>query len=323
MRASRLLSILMLLQQRGRANAPTLAQALGVSMRTVLRDIDQLSAAGVPIWSDRGREGGFQLRAGWSTQLNGLTEAESHALMLAGLPRAATELGLGSASASARLKMFAAVPSNLRTEAIRVGARLHIDPVEWYRSPVAPIHLPAIAAAVWAQKVIEVRYESWEGVKQRALHPLGLVLKAGVWYCIARAAGSKSPRTYKLASIQSLRVSDELFSYPQKFDLETYWQQSIKRFERDIYTAEATLRVSQVGFKRLSEISAAIAHAAAQSRIDDASKKGWSRITIPVESIDHAARQLLGLGVEVQVIAPEALRDAVRTMAKKIVQFYG
>src|SRR5579863_9379665 len=128
MKASRLLSIMMMLQARGRMTAPALAEALEVSERTILRDIDQLSTSGVPIWGDRGRGGGFQLREGWSTDLTGLTENEVQALFLAGLPEPATELGLGGAATSARLKMIASLPPQWREQAEHVSSRLHVDP---------------------------------------------------------------------------------------------------------------------------------------------------------------------------------------------------
>ena len=188
MQASRLLSILMLLQARGRMTTPVLAQLLEVSERTIARDIDQLSAAGVPVWGERGRHGGFQLRAGWSTQLNGLTEAEVNALFLAGLPDAATELGLGSAAASARLKVIAGLPTAWREQATRVGERLHIDPVDWYRVAETPERLREVADAVWATRSIHLRYQSWERLSERELDPLGLVLKAVAGYLLARSS---------------------------------------------------------------------------------------------------------------------------------------
>jgi predicted DNA-binding transcriptional regulator YafY len=163
---------MMLLQTRGRMTAPALAAELEVSQRTILRDIDQLSASGVPVWSDRGRDGGFQLQSGWSTQLTGLTEAEAQALFLAGVPSAATELGLGGASASAQLKMLAALPESLRADAQRVSARLHVDAIDWFRTTSTPAHLQAVAEAVWHQRVINMRYQSWTGVKDRT----------GIWW---------------------------------------------------------------------------------------------------------------------------------------------
>lgn len=320
MRASRLLSILMLLQTRGRLSAPALAAELEVSTRTILRDIDQLSAAGVPVWADRGRDGGFVLQEGWSTQLTGLTGDEAQALSLAGLPKAATELGLGHAAASAHLKMVAALPVNLRADAERVASRLHIDPVEWYRSAAPPPHLQAVADAVWRQRVLHIQYESWNGVRHRALKPLGLVLKAGVWYLAALSDGNEQPRTYRLSGIQQLSPGKS-FAYPKRFRLAAYWQEATQGFEAGIYKGQATVLATVQGIRRLKELSAAVAEAVARSATTDAG--GWTRLTLPIESIEHAADQFLGLGAEVQVLAPAALRRLMQTRLRALSALYG
>src|SRR5687768_8406307 len=200
MRASRLLSTLMLLQSHGRMSAQALADALEVSVRTVYRDVDELSAAGVPVWAERGRQGGFQLQPGWRTRVDGLTGPEAQAMFLGGLPGPAAQLGLGEAMASAQLKLMAALPADWREDARRVSSRFHLDPIDWYRGPAAADHLPAIAQAVWQERRIAVRYESWKGVVERTLEPLGLVLKAGVWYVVAAVAGNDA-RTYRLSNI--------------------------------------------------------------------------------------------------------------------------
>jgi predicted DNA-binding transcriptional regulator YafY len=322
MRASRLLSILMLLQTRGRMSAPSLAAELEVSERTILRDIDQLSAAGVPVWSDRGRDGGFQLREGWSTELTGLTEAEAQALFLAGLPSAATELGLGSASASARLKMLAAVPIALREDALRVSARLHIDPVDWYRAAMTPAYLKAVADAVWHQHALSIRYESWTGVKNRVVKPLGLILKAGIWYMAALADAAKEPRIYRLTNIQTLSILDGTFKHPKKFNLAEFWQRATRQFERDIYRDEATLRVTARGMKLLKEMSAAISSAATQSALADSRDTSWTSVTVPIESIEHAAHQLLSIGADVEVLRPLALRKRIHEHIRALGHLY-
>ncbi len=219
MQASRLLSILMLLQARGRMTAAALAQALEVSQRTILRDVDQLSAAGVPLWAERGRQGGLVLREGWSTQLTGMTETESQALLLAGLPGPATALGLGAAATSARLKMLASLPSAWREQAARVGERLHIDPTDWYRTPDAPLFLREVADAVWRGRRLGIDYESWRAALRRDVEPLGLVLKAGAWYLLARTVGQTACRTYRLSSLRAVHVGTQSFVRPRGFDL--------------------------------------------------------------------------------------------------------
>ncbi len=314
MQASRLLSILMLLQARGRMTAPALAQALEVSVRTVLRDIDQLSAAGVPLWGERGRQGGFQLREGWSTQLTGMTEPEARALLLAGLPGPATELGLGSAAASARLKMVASLPVEWREQADRVGQRLHIDPVDWYRTQDAPRFLREVADAVWRARRIQVRYESWKGETRRMLEPLGLVLKAGAWYLVARAvkaAGTRDPsvRTYRLASLMELEVG-AAFRRPRAFDLAATWQASAARFESELRAVDVRVRVTPRGLKWL-----------ANARLPFSDRDG-DEVTVRVESVEQGARQLLAFGGEIEVLSPPALRHALAQQATAVLAHY-
>ena len=310
MKASRLLSILMLLQSKGRLSAPALGRALEVSPRTILRDIDQLSAAGVPVWGEAGRSGGFQLREGWSTSLTGLTEPESQALLLAGLPAAATDLGLGAPAASARLKLLAALPAEWRSQAERVASRLHVDPVDWYRGAETPDCLQAAADAVWNARRIAVRYESWRGRSERELEPLGLVTKAGTWYLAARARGMKEARTYRLASVQSMRVLPGHFARPRHFDLADYWRNARARFEAQLHPMEALVGLSPraQGWMRHERTAA--------PQVTDASPQplppGWICVRLPIESIEHGSRRVLALGAEALVLAPPALRQKVQ-----------
>jgi len=312
MRASRLLSLLMLLQSRGRMSAQALAEALEVSVRTIHRDVDELSAAGVPIWADRGRLGGFQLQAGWRTKVDGLTAPEAQAMFLGGLPGPASELGLGEAMASAQLKLLAALPDGWREDARRVSARFHLDPIDWYRGPSATDHLPAIAQAVWSERRVAMRYESWKGEVSRRVDPLGLVLKAGIWYLAAQVAKSDKAgvRTYRLSNILELEVTDEAFERPADFDLGAWWLASTKRFEKELATGTAQLRVTTSGMKALRELGAAVAQAADASA-GEPDEEGWRRVTIPIESIPHAAAQVLRLGAQAEVLKPAALRRAL------------
>jgi len=315
-KASRLLSILMLLQARTRMTAPALARLLEVSERTVLRDIDQLSAAGVPVWGERGRNGGFLLRAGWSTDLTGLTEAEASALFLAGLPDAATELGLGAAAASARLKVIAGLPAPWREQAGRVADRLHIDPIDWYRVAETPARLREVVAAVWSSRRIEVRYQSWDRVSERQLDPLGVVLKAGAWYLVARSVRSQRIATYRLANVQQLEVSDTCFERPRNFQLAHYWTESIVRFEAELNRLKAHARLSPRGASWLANARLKCVPCGASG---DAIN-GWREVLIPIESIEHGARQLLALGAEIEVLGPPELRQQLARIAHAVLQ---
>ncbi len=320
MQASRLLSVLMLLQARGRMSAQALAAELEVSVRTTHRDIDQLSAAGVPVYADRGRLGGFQLQDGWRTRLTGLTAPESRALFLSGLAGPAAELGLGEAVASARLKVLATLPPEWQADAQHVNARFHLDAVDWFHSAARTEHLGAVADAVWRARRLHVRYESWNGVRERDLEPLGLVLKAGIWYLAARAGPGAAPRTYRVSNILALTTLEQHFSVPRGFDLAAYWQESTRRFETGVYNETAELRVSPRGLRLLREFSTAVAEAVDRSAVKD--RRGWLRVNVPIESVAHAANQLINLGADAEVLAPAGLRAQLRLTALRLVKLY-
>jgi biotin operon repressor len=162
MRASRLVSILLLLQSNGRMTAQELADELEVSVRTVYRDMDSLGAAGIPLYGEAGHEGGYRLIEGYRTRLTGLTTGEAESLFLTGLPSAAADLGLGASVAAAQLKLMAALPPELRDRAGRVAERFHLDAPSWYRDADSAPQLGGVAAAVWDQRVIRIRYLRWE-----------------------------------------------------------------------------------------------------------------------------------------------------------------
>lgn len=319
MRASRLLSILLLLQTRGRMTAEALAAEFEVSVRTIYRDIDQLSAAGAPVYADRGRAGGFQLMDGYRTRLTGLTDAEAETLFLGGLSGPAAQMGFSGAVTTMQLKLLAALPPERQAAAERLAGRFHLDPVGWYQNADEAERLPAIAQAVWTCRRITVRYESWKGEVSRELEPLGLILKAGLWYLAARAVeGRREPRTYRVSNILELSVSEATFERPAGFDLAAWWAETSRRFEADIFTGTATLKLSGTGLKRLAKLGAQQARLAATADAGD----GWTEVTVPIESVEHAATDFLRLGPEAEVLAPPALREAMRGVAGRLAEIY-
>jgi predicted DNA-binding transcriptional regulator YafY len=318
--ASRLLTIQMLLQSRGRLSARVLAEELQVSIRTLHRDVDQLGAAGVPIYAERGRSGGFALLDGWKTSLTGLTKSESQAVLLSGLAAPAAQLGLGAEVKAAQLKLLSAVPTAWREHARIVSDRLHLDPVDWYHEQEPVPHLSLAAEAVWKDLRLAMRYESWKHTSKRSVSPLGLVLKGGTWYLVAMLRDE--PRTFRVANILSARLLDEPARRPKSFDLAAYWADSIRRFERDLYTVEATVLATDAGLKGLSGLGAAAARAVAAAA-GPGSTAERVKLRIPIESIEHATGQLLRLAPDVEVLAPAALRAAMIKRLKKIVRLYG
>jgi predicted DNA-binding transcriptional regulator YafY len=313
MRASRLLSILLMLQTRGRLTAESLAETFEVSVRTVYRDIEQLSAAGVPVYADRGPGGGFQLLDGFRTKLTGLTENEAETLFLSGLPGPATQLGLADQLLSAQLKLSAALPERSRTSAQKMAQRFHLDPVGWFRSSDQARLLPTLAHAVWTETVIEIAYRRGQGTVTRRIHPLGLVLKAGTWYVVAERSGER--RTYRAANIEWLTPTGDHFTRPKDFDLVRFWTESSRAFEVGLYREQAVLRASPRAMMRLERLGATVTEAA-RDTAEDPDDEGWVRVTIPIESVDQAAIDLLMLGTEAEVLKPRELRRRIATAAR-------
>ena len=320
MRASRLLTILMILQTRGRTSAELLADELEVSVRTVYRDIDQLSAAGVPVYAETGRNGGFALLDGWKTRLNGLTAPEARALFFSGLPGPAGELGLGDEAAQAELKLLAALPADWQAEARRMSSRFHLDPRGWFQPGYKPEFLKLVAEAVWSETRIAIRYESWKDVKDRVIEPLGLVLKGGVWYVVAQRDGNA--RTYRLSQIHALGPTGETFTRPKNFDLPSHWQEATKQFERDIYVDKARVRASDLGRRRLKDLSETV-KLAVEAAIITPDADGWAELEVPIEEIGWAAREMIRMGAEVEVLAPPELRERVMAAALRLASLYG
>jgi predicted DNA-binding transcriptional regulator YafY len=314
MLASRLLSILMLLQTRGRISASRMAAEFEVSVRTIHRDIDQLSAAGIPVYADRGRSGGFQLMDGYRTKLTGLTKSEAEALLLAGLPGPAAQLGLSDLLSAARLKLLAALPANLQRDAERVASRFHLDPAGWFRGTDPLPALQTVAQAVWTGRFLKIRYRNSGEEYPRKLGPLGLVLKGGVWYLVAQSG--KAVRTYRIAQIATAEVTEEDFARPKHFDLAAHWNEASRAYEASLYQEQADVRLSPRGMELIGLLGPHVAQAAAKSA--KRSGQGWTRCTVPIESVDQGAREFMRLGEEIEVFGPPALRARIAEVSTLI-----
>jgi predicted DNA-binding transcriptional regulator YafY len=321
MLASRLLSILMLLQTRGRMSASQLAEELEVTVRTVHRDIDQLSAAGVPVYADRGRHGGFQLQDGYRTLLTGLNQSEAETLFLAGLPGPAAQMGLADVLSTARLKLLAALPANIQPSAERIAARFHLDTGAWFHSVDQLPSLPVIAHAVWGERMLKMRYHpsGQTDARQRKVAPLGLVLKGGVWYLVAQ--NSRSICTYRAVNIHDAEICDESFTRPRQFDLVAHWEKSVREYEAGVYHDYADVRLSPIGLKRLSLLGPYVTSAASKTA-GKPDRKGWIRCKLPIESLDFGVRELLRLGDQVIVLGPPALRAELAQTADRIARLH-
>lgn len=321
MKADRLVSILLLLQTRGRMTAAQLADELEVSVRTVYRDVEALHTAGIPLYGDAGHAGGYRLLDGYRTRLTGLTAPEAEALFLAGAPGPAAALGLGPVLAAAQLKVRAALPAELRPHADRVGARFHLDAPGWYARPDDVPHLTAVAAAVWDSRVLHVRYRRWRAPTEveRSLRPYGLVLKAGRWYVIAAPADSEGPpRTYRVDQILQLTATQAQFEIPQDFDLPAYWKSYQESFHARLHQGEAVVRLAPHAVSRLTGPAGRAAEATGRIEPGDLDGEGWIRAVLPIESVDHAHDEFLRMGADIEVLAPPELRARLAATAKKL-----
>jgi predicted DNA-binding transcriptional regulator YafY len=317
MLASRLLSILLMLQTRGRMSAAELSRHFEVSVRTIHRDIDQLSAAGIPVYAERGRAGGFQLMDGFRTKLTGMTEAEAETPLLAGLPGPVEDLGLADLLATAQLKLMASLPAGVRAE--RVAKRFHLDTVAWFRASEKAEHLQTVARAIWEDRALLIHYRSGGEVRVREVSPLGLVLKSGVWYLVA--ARGERRLTYRAANIVGAELLDDTFVRPPDFDLAAHWTEAARKYETGRFTEAATVRLSPRGRQMLDLLGADVADRARLSA-GPPDEAGWVRCDIPIESIEVGVGDLLRLGADVEVLAPTALRAAFGETLDQLTRLY-
>ncbi|MET8153393.1 YafY family protein [Actinoplanes sp. NPDC049668] len=322
MRASRLVSLLLLLQARGRMTAQELAGELEVSVRTVYRDVESLGASGVPIYADRGPAGGYQLLDGYRTRLTGLTGDEAGTLFLAGMPGPAAELGLGSVLAAAQLKLRASLPGELADRADRVRERFHLDAPGWFRADEPTPHLASVADAVWRERLLEIRYRRWKAPREvdRTVSPLGLVLKAGRWYLVALSRDRVT--AYRVANVLEAALLDEPARRPPDFDLASFWSAWTERYERSVYTAQATVRMTVAALDRMRYLFAPemsrVAHDSAGPVGDD----GRLTTIVPIESTAHGHTELLKLGGDAEVLYPPELRERFAETTRRLADTY-
>ncbi|WP_330280071.1 YafY family transcriptional regulator [Streptomyces sp. NBC_00569] len=324
MRAARLIKMVLLLQSRPSMTAGELARELEVSERTVTRDAQALSEAGVPVYADRGRAGGYRLIGGYRTRLTGLARGEAEALFLSGVPGALREMGLEDAASAARLKVSAALLPSLRDASRTATQRFHLDAPGWFKEPRTPELLPAVADAVWDDRVVRARYRRDEAAAEveRELEPYGLVLKAGVWYLCARVAGGGTHRVYRIDRFTGVEAAGERFVRDEEFDLPGFWEERAEQFARSILRAEVVLRLSPTGLRQLPHVTEPVSVRAARESAGEPDEEGWVTVTLPVESEDVAYGQLFALGPEAEVLAPSGLRERFADAARRTADRY-
>jgi predicted DNA-binding transcriptional regulator YafY len=325
MRASRLVSLLLLLQTRGRMTAAQLAAELEVSERTIHRDVDALSAAGIPVFAERGPHGGVQLIDGYRTRLTGMTAEEAEALFFSGIPGPAAELGLGTLMAAARLKVLAALPPELRSRASRLVERFHLDAVGWFKGDEAVPHLSALAEAVWNNRVVQIGYARDGEVAERRLYPMGVVLKAGVWYLVAQVADADGQlRTYRVSRVREVVVSEERFQRPESFDLAAHWQEATTSYERGVPRLAVTLRVDPHHYGMLAELAGGQALREAEKLTPPGGEDpdGWHHLRLEMDWPMEVPARVLALADHAEVLEPAEVREEVLALAGRVAQRY-
>ncbi|ONM46041.1 helix-turn-helix transcriptional regulator [Nocardia donostiensis] len=321
MRADRLVSLVLLLRQRGQLTAAELADELEVSTRTVLRDIEALSAAGVPVYAERGRRGGFALLPGFRTELTGLNHDEALALLIAGSRRGAQAFGLGSALASAMLKVVDALPESYRDTAAEVAERLLIDPETDLLSrrliaeEVPGTVVAEIRRAVFSGNKLRIHYAAPDQTpKWRTVDPIGLVVVRDRGYLLATRAGAD--RTYRLSRVLVAQELPEPAQRPDRVDLDRAWQERSTRFRTSGEQIAVLVRVHPA--RREDLVSTALA-----VRSEEPDAHGWLRLEVTFQDARHAEWALWQLGTDAEALAPQSLRTSLRNRAAAIATRYG
>lgn len=319
MRAERLLSLLVLLQARGKVTAEELARELGVSVRTIYRDLDALSVAGVPVWASGGPGGGCQLMDGYRSSLIGISATEATALLATSTDALATT-DLGADLALARLKVVAAMPARSRPKVAAEAARFHIDADPWFRPVAAVPNLAVLVRAVRAEVRLRIVYGG-SGARPRrvTVDPLGMVAKAGTWYLVARA--DRTIRAYRADRIRDVVALEEGFVSPDGFDLAAFWEQWALDFETSRPQVAVTVRISPRIWDDLPEIFGD----AVRPRMDragPADATGWRTIELSFESAVAARYRILGFGPDAEILTPESVRGEVLDMLAATTALY-
>jgi predicted DNA-binding transcriptional regulator YafY len=323
MRADRLLSLLMLLQARGRTTAERLAEELEVSVRTIYRDIDALSAAGVPVYAERGPGGGCELIDSFRTNLTGLTKDEVRALFMLSIPAPLSDLGVSQELKGALLKLAAALPASRREDEDRVRQRIHLDWAGWFQ-PEEPVpHLRTMQQAVWEDRRLHLTYRLQYGTQvevERLVDPYGLVAKAGIWYLVYARDGHA--RVHRVSRVSDARITEERFKRPADFSLGAFWKAWCAEHEESRPYYPVTARVAPALVPVLPQyFGERIRDAIAQAGPPDG--EGWITLMFPFETLQAARERILGFGSAVEVLEPQALRRSVIDFAAQIVAFYG
>ncbi len=320
MRADRLIRITLLLQNEGKLTATELSRRLEVSPRTILRDMDALSAAGIPVYAERGNLGGWQLSEGYRTQLTGFKSDELSALLLSTHPQLLDDLGLSTSFQDARQKLLAASPVTLHPTIHSILSKIYIDGASWHMSDQDVTSLEHIQTAVFAERKLRFRYarEGKLDEIERTICPLGLVAKRSVWYVIGWTDEQEQMeiRTYRVSRIRMATPLDEYFIPPDDFELAAYWEQSTLQFRDRLPHYEVTIRARSGLLSRLKQ-ERFIRILQTRQQADD-----WLELQIDFATSEYACNLLLALGKDAVVLQPLTLKQEIIDAARELLAAY-
>lgn len=319
MRADRLLSLIMLLETRGKMTARQLAEELEVSERTIYRDILALNTSGVPIYTEDGPGGGISLVESYHTDLTGLNTKEVRALSMLNIPEPLIQLGVGRELKAAMLKLSAALPSTSRENETRTRQRIHLD-ASWWFEPEEPVpHLNTIQQALFQERKLHLTWQEFRTQVKQVLCPYGLVAKSNTWYLVAGQQGHA--RVLRVSKIVESQMLEESFEYPQEFNLPSFWKYWCEDFKKTRPIFMVTARVSTA----LIDHSPRFFGEHTQELVAQAGpadEQGYVTLNLPFESFESARTRILGLGRAIEVLEPLSLRMSVIDFAHQIDELY-
>jgi predicted DNA-binding transcriptional regulator YafY len=320
MRADRLISMLMLLQTRGRHTASQLANELEVSERTIYRDVIALNAAGIPVYTESGPGGGISLIENYKTDLTGLRLEEAQALSMINIPEPLVRLGFGEELKTALLKLSAAIPPPMRQIQAQARHRIHLDAAWWFQ-PEEPVPgLPIIHQAVWEDRLLWMKVRGdFNTISEQVVAPYGLVAKASVWYLVF--AYKDHIRARRVSRIVSAEMLSQHFDRPVNFDLVAFWHKWCENYEQERPRYEVRVLVAPILAGRLSQLLSDnvpdLLNAPPDLQQDD-----WQVMTLTFESFETARTRILGFGGAVKIIQPVALRKSVIDFSRQTQLLY-
>lgn len=318
MRADRLLSLMMLLQSRKHMTAEALAGELEVSKRTIYRDIDALSVAGVPVYANGGPGGGYALLDSYRTTLTGLNTNEIQALFMLTIPSPILDLGVSQHIKAAILKLTTSFTNDHKEDANRLRQRLHLDAASWFQTDEPVPLLKTIQAAAWQDSQLLISYRRHGTLNERTISPYGLVAKASIWYLVA--ATDQGMRVYRVSRIEAAQITQTQFTRPLAFNLAEFWMDWVTSYKASLPSYPVTLRIGP----DLAQVLPYMLGNHVRALIEQAQpdSDGWRIINYTFERIEEAQTYVLGMGTSVDVITPEELRVNVLKIAADVVAHY-